>query len=95
MPLFFIPPVPIVSFLVKYGIGVIILAMLVRAIASWFRLDERYAFIRFLAYITDPFIAPVRRLVRPVGVIDLSFIVTWFLLVVVQQLLLQALPLGW
>jgi YggT family protein len=94
MPLF-IPPVPIVSFLVKYGIGVLILAMLVRAIASWFRLDERYAFIRFLARITDPFIAPVRRIVRPVGVIDLSFIVTWFLLVVLQQLLLQALPLGW
>lgn len=94
MPLF-IPPVPIVSFLVKYGIGVIILAMLVRAIASWFRLDERYAFIRFLARITDPFITPVRRIVRPVGVIDLSFIVAWFLLVVLQQLLLQALPLGW
>ena len=94
MPLFS-PPVPIVSFLVKYGIGVLILAMLVRAIASWFRLDERYAFIRFLARITDPFIAPVRRIVRPVGVIDLSFIVAWFLLVVLQQLLLQALPLGW
>jgi YggT family protein len=94
MPLF-IPPFPIVSFLVKYGIGIIILAMLVRAIASWFRLDERYAFIRFLARITDPFITPVRRIVRPVGVIDLSFIVTWFLLVVIQQLLLQALPLGW
>ena len=94
MPLFS-PPVPIVSFLVKYGIGAIILAMLVRAIASWFRLDERYAFIRFLARITDPFIAPVRRIVRPVGVIDLSFIVAWFLLVVLQQLLLQALPLGW
>jgi YggT family protein len=94
MPLY-IPPVPILSFLVKYGIGVIILAMLVRAIASWFRLDERYAFIRFLAHITDPFIVPVRRIVRPVGVIDLSFIVAWFLLLVLQQLLLQALPLGW
>ncbi|MDQ2886460.1 MAG: YggT family protein [Chloroflexota bacterium] len=94
MPLYS-PPIPFVSFLVKYGIGVLILAMLVRAIASWFRLDERYAFIRFLARITDPFIAPVRRIVRPVGVIDLSFIVAWFLLVVLQQLLLQALPLGW
>lgn len=94
MPLF-MPAVPIVSILVKYGIGALILAMLVRAIASWFRLDERYAFIRVLARITDPFIAPVRRIVRPVGVIDLSFIVAWFLLVVLQQLLLQALPLGW
>jgi YggT family protein len=94
MPLF-TPPLPILSFLVKYGIGFIILSMLVRAIASWFRMDERYAFIRFLARITDPFISPVRRLVPPVGFIDLSFIVTLFLLIIMSQLLQQALPGGW
>jgi YggT family protein len=94
MPLF-TPPLPILSFLVKYGIGIIILSMLVRAIASWFRMDERYAFIRFLARITDPFIGPVRRLIPPVGFIDLSFIVTLFLLIILSQLLQQALPIGW
>jgi YggT family protein len=94
MPLF-TPPLPILSFLVKYGIGIIILSMLIRAIASWFRMDERYAFIRFLARITDPFISPVRRLVPPVGFIDLSFIVTLFLLIIMSQLLQQALPFGW
>ncbi len=87
----FTPPFPILSFLVKYGIGIIILSMLIRAIASWFRIDERYAFIRFLARITDPFITPVRRLVPPVGFIDLSFIVTLFLLIILSQLLQQAL----
>ena len=95
MPLY-TPPVPFVSFLVKYGIGVLILAMLVRAIASWFRLDERYAALQLANLVFGgPFITPVRRVVRPVGVIDLSFIVAWFLLLVLQQLLLQALPLGW
>ena len=91
----FTPPLPILSFLVKYGIGIIILSMLIRSIASWFRMDERYAFIRFLARITDPFISPVRRLVPPVGFIDLSFIVTLFLLIIMSQLLQQALPVGW
>ena len=94
MPLFR-PPVPFLSFLVTYGIGIIILAMLIRAFASWFRIDERFAFIRFLAHITDPFIAPVRRLVPPVGFIDLSFIITLFLLIILSELLLQALPGGW
>ena len=94
MPLF-TPPLPILSSLVKYGIGIIILSMLIRAIASWFRMDERYAFIRFLAHITDPFIGPVRRLIPPVGFIDLSFIVTLFLLIIISQLLQQALPIGW
>ncbi len=88
-------PVPIVHWFVQFGIGFLILAMLVRAIASWFRIDERYAIIRFLARITDPFIAPIRRFVRPVWIIDVSWFVAWFLLITMQTLLLQALPPGW
>ena len=88
-------PIPIVSWIIYYGISVIILAMLVRAIASWFRIDERYAIIRFLARITDPFIEPVRRIVPPMGFIDMAFIITWFLLRTMQILLLQGLPAGW
>ncbi len=85
----------IMHILVQYGIGIIIFSMLIRAIASWFRMDERFAFIRFLAHITDPFIEPVRKVVRPVGVMDLSFFVTWFLLGTLQVLLMQALPPTW
>ncbi|MBV9691832.1 MAG: YggT family protein [Ktedonobacteraceae bacterium] len=88
-------PLPIVHWLVQFGIGLLIIAMFIRAIASWVRIDERNAFIRFLARLTEPFIAPVRRIVRPVGVIDLSFIITWFLLGTLQILLLQALPDAW
>ena len=89
------PELNIAHILVTYGIGFIILAMLVRAIASWFRFDERYAIIRFLARITDPFIDPIRSIVRPVGVLDLSFLIAWFLLSTMEILLIQALPPGW
>ncbi len=88
-------PVPIVSWIIFYGIGFLILAMIVRAFASWFNFDERFALIRFLARLTDPFIVPVRRIVRPVGVFDFAFLITWFLLITLQILLLQALPRGW
>ena len=89
-------PLPILHFLIIYGIGFILLAMFARAILSWFRIDERYAFVRFLARVTDPFIEPVRRVMRPVGgLIDLSYFVTWFLLYIIQTLLLQSLPPGW
>jgi YggT family protein len=89
------PDLHIAHILVTYGIGFIILAMLVRAIASWFRFDERYAIIRFLARITDPFIEPIRRIVKPAGVLDLSFIIAWFLLSTMEILLIQALPPNW
>ena len=85
----------IMHLLVQYGIGAIILAMLIRAIASMMQLDERIAFIRFLARITDPFIDPVRQVVKPIGVFDLSFFITWFLLGTMTTLFLQALPVGW
>jgi YggT family protein len=81
--------------IILYGTGAIIIAMLVRAVASWFRIDERYAFIRFLARLTDPFIVPIRRIIRPVGVIDIAFFIGWFLVATIQTLLLQSLPNGW
>jgi len=85
----------ILHWAVKIVTGLIIVAMFVRFIASWFRIDERFAFIRFLAYITDPFIVPIRRIVKPVWMIDLSFLIAWFMLGILQALLLQALPAGW
>ena len=87
--------IPIVSWIIYYGIGFIILAMIVRAFASWFRLDERYAIIRFLARITDPFIEPIRRIIPPIGMFDMAFIIAFFMLRTLQVLLLQALPRGW
>ena len=88
-------PFPIAYWVIKYGIGFILLAMFVRAIASWFGLGDRFAFIRFLARITDPFISPLRRIVKPVGMFDLAFLLSFFLLITLQMLLLQALPPGW
>jgi len=86
---------PIVYLFIYYGISFIILAMLVRVILSWFRMDERYAFIRFLARLTDPFIDPVRRIVPPMGMFDIAFIISFFLLRTMQILLIQGLPSGW
>jgi len=88
-------PVPILTWTIFYGFGFLILAMLIRMIASWFHIDESFAIIRFLARITDPFIQPCRRIMGNIGIIDLGFLVTWFLIVTLQILLLQAVPPGW
>lgn len=88
-------PIPIVSYLISLFIDMLILAMLVRAIASWMRFGEGNGFIRFLARLTDPFIEPARRVIGQIGVIDLSFFFAWFLLITLQHLILQSLPVGW
>ncbi len=94
----FIPPPPIphlVSTIIQICIGFLILAMLVRAVASWLRFDDRFPFIRFLARLTDPFIEPSRRVIGQVGIIDLSFFISWFMLMILEALLLQSMPPGW
>jgi uncharacterized protein YggT (Ycf19 family) len=88
-------PIPIFFYLIYYGINVLVLAMLVRGFASMVHIDERYAFIRFLARLTDPFIRPLRRIVGQVWILDLSFIITLFILLILQTVLVQALPTGW
>ena len=85
----------IAHLVIFYGIGFLILALFVRVILSWFGINERFSIIRFLARISDPFLEPPRRIIRPVGVFDMSFLIVTFFLLTVQRLLLQALPPGW
>ena len=66
------------------------LAMLLRAVLSWFPLENR--FIDFLHNVTEPFIYPVRRLFERFGwfqglPIDISFMVSYILISVVMMLL--------
>ena len=66
------------------------LAMLLRAVLSWFPLDNR--FVDFLHNVTEPFIYPIRRLFERFGwfqglPIDISFMVSYILLSVIMMLL--------
>lgn len=89
------PPllVIIVWQIANYGIVAIIVAIIIRIVASWMHLDERVPFILFLARLTDPFIAPCRRLIGRVGIFDFSYIVAILLLLTLRILLWQSLPL--
>ncbi len=88
-------PIPIVNWIITFGIGFIIIAMFVRAIASWFGINERYAIIRFLARVSDPFIVPIRRILPPVGIFDIAFFIAFFMLRVFMLLLQQSIPSSW
>ncbi|MCC6313568.1 MAG: YggT family protein [Thermomicrobiales bacterium] len=66
-------------------------AMVGRALLSWFDPTMRWPISRMLADVTEPVIAPIRQVVPPVGMIDLSFIVAIILIQVIQRLLVSAL----
>jgi YggT family protein len=66
-------------------------ALIGRALLSWFDPRGQWAISRILADVTEPLIAPLRRVIPPVGMLDLSFIVAIILIQVLQRLLRQAL----
>lgn len=66
-------------------------ALVGRAILSWIDPGMRWPITRILSDVTEPLIAPIRAIIPPMGMIDLSFIVAIILLQVLRQLLVSAL----
>jgi YggT family protein len=66
-------------------------ALIGRALLSWFDPRGEWIISRLLADLTEPIMAPLRRVIPPIGMIDISFIVAIILIQVLQRLLVQAL----
>ena len=88
MGLFFTLTVGIVSALLT----VVELCFLVRAILSWFPIQDDNPILRFTVMVTEPVIIPVRAFFEKMGwfqnmPIDISFLVAYLLLSVISGLL--------
>jgi len=66
-------------------------ALIGRALLSWFDPGGRWPISRVLYDVTEWFVAPIRQVVPRIGMIDLSFIVAFFVLQLLQRLLASAL----
>lgn len=61
-----------------------------RAVLSWFPMSEGSALApiaRILVDVTEPVLAPLRRLIPQAGVIDLSFLVAFFGLSIIRNII--------
>jgi YggT family protein len=82
--------------LVDSIINALIIMFFARALISWlFVLNIRNQLINqvnsVLALFTEPIVAPIRRVIPPMGSIDISFMVAIFLLIFVQRMVSKAL----
>jgi YggT family protein len=77
--------------LVNLIITILTFAMIGRALLSWFDPAGRWPISRVLYDVTEPLVAPIRRVIPPIGMIDISFIVAILLLQFLGRLLTQAL----
>jgi len=67
------------------------LAILARVLLSWFRVSPYHPLVDFLYRVTEPILAPLRRVIPPIGMVDISPVIALILLQIIQQVLVAIL----
>jgi len=73
--------------LVSWAFSVLRLALLVRVISSWLPISPYSRWLRWSYVLTEWMIAPLRRIIPLIGMIDITPIIAWFLLNLIQSAL--------
>ena len=65
--------------------------LLARVLVSWFPIDPYNPLVRILYQLTEPLLAPIRRLLPQTGMLDFSPIVGFIVILVAEQIVLSML----
>ncbi|NDJ52195.1 MAG: YggT family protein [Chloroflexi bacterium] len=74
-----------------FAVNLYTFILIARALISWFRVDPYSPIVRFLHDATEPVLAPIRSVVPPMGGLDLSILIAFILLFIIQSILQQLL----
>ena len=89
-------PIAIIGYLLFGFLGLYTLAIFVRIIFAWVGASYANRWMRFLVRLTEPLLGPLRRMVPPVAMFDVSpivaFIILWLCQAAVAGTLLRAWP---
>jgi YggT family protein len=66
------------------------LAILIRVLMSWIRPNPYNPFVQAIYQITEPIMGPLRRIIPPLGMIDITPMVALIILQIVQGIVLSA-----
>jgi YggT family protein len=75
--------------LVTWTFGLLQLALFARVISSWFQMSPYSPWIRWSFVLTEWFLAPLRRVIPSFGMIDLTPIVAYFGLQLLEAVLIR------
>lgn len=66
--------------LIRWAIAILQIAIIVRIVSSLFRVSPYSRWVRWSYRLTEPILGPLRRVLPPLGMFDISPIVAWLLL---------------
>jgi len=67
------------------------MAIFLRVLLSWFSVDPYNPIVSFIYQVTDPILEPLRRVIPPMGPLDITPIVAMILLDIVRRVVLTGL----
>jgi YggT family protein len=83
----------IIGFVLYALLSIFVLFIFIRFISFWF-VFTRNTFLGFVQRVTDPVLIPVRKLVPPIGMLDISAMLLLILISLLQNFVLRAFVFG-
>ncbi|MCH9010043.1 MAG: YggT family protein [Chloroflexi bacterium] len=81
----------IIATFIKILVNVLWFALLARVVLSWINLSPTNPLVVIINQITEPILAPIRRVLPKMGMIDLSPMVALIIIIVIQRFILRML----
>lgn len=78
-----------IALIIEILYRILMYALIVRVIAGWFGLSRYSRWIRPAYILTDWIVEPIRRIMPPLGSLDVSPIVAWLALMLLRYMLLS------
>lgn len=78
--------------LIRWTFQILRLALIVRVASTWFRVSPYSRWIRWSYTLSEPLLSPLRRVVPTLGMVDITPIVAFFALNLLESLVLSVLP---
>jgi len=72
---------------IEFLCQVLAFIIFIRAILSWFPISRHHPIVVFLDYITEPILAPLRRVIPRIGMIDITPMVAIIILLVIARII--------
>jgi len=81
----------LVILLLHYTFALLKLAIVVRVVASWIRVSPYSRWVRWAFSLSEPILRPLRGVIPPLGMIDVTPIAAYFVLWLLETLVMYAL----
>ena len=83
----------VMMLLIEWTFGILYLSILVRVVSSWVRVSPYSPWVRWAFQLSEPILRPLRQIVPTLGPIDITPIVAYVLLRILEAVLLSAFAL--